>query len=73
VRSGQSRRTVQTISTQVARLATIATSRYASTWVAGRARSDVDRPLDSADHAGPYTARVLTQIEPTNFHSGSLE
>src|SRR3954447_15821841 len=72
VRSGHSRRTVHTIKAHVVRLATSASVRYASTCDDGRAANHVDKPLDSADHAGPYTARVLTHIGPTNRHRASV-
>jgi len=54
------------------RLASNASIRYASTCDDGRAANHVDNPPDSADQAGPYTARVLTQIGPTNRHSASV-
>ena len=72
MRSGHRRRTVHTITAQVARLASSAIIRYASTCASGRARSQVESQPDSEDHTGPYTAGVLTQIGPTNFHSASV-
>jgi len=53
VRSGQRRRTVHTITAQVARLASRAIIRYASTCASGRARSQVESHPDSEDHTGP--------------------
>ena len=53
VRSGQRRRTVHTITAHVARLASSAIIRYASTCASGRARSQVESQPDNEDHTGP--------------------